>query len=129
MIAISIAKTAKMLGQIRESGRFAVSILPHGTEALAMHFAGRPDGSITDPLTDFDDLPVPRQACVAFATHVTHDVDAGDHVIFVGQVSAMHNAPEEAPLLFHKGRFGSIHDQDAARRAEVEAALWNGSHW
>jgi len=129
MIAISIARTAKMLGHIRASGRFAVSILPEGTETLALHFAGRPDESITDPLTDFDGLPVPREACAAFATHVAHELEAGDHVIFVGEVSAMHSDPQKAPLLFHKGRFGKLHDEEAARRIEVERALWEGSHW
>ena len=129
MIAISIAKTAKMLAHIRASGRFAVSILPEGTEKLAMHFAGRPDDGLVDPLADFDGLPVPRLASVAFAAHVTHDVDAGDHIIFVGQVSAMHNDATQAPLLFHQGRFGKIHDEDAARRVAIEEALWQGGHW
>ena len=106
MIAISIARTAKMLGHIKAAGRFAVSILPEGTEILALHFAGRPSDAITNPLCDFDGLPVPKDACIAFATHVSHEVEAGDHVIFVGEVSAMHNDSKKAPLVFHKGPFG-----------------------
>lgn len=129
MVAVSIAKTAKMLGHIREAGRFAVSILPENAETLALHFAGRPDKSITQPLTEFDGLPVARDACVVFATDVSDDVEAGDHVIFLGAVTAMHNAPDRIPLLFHKGRFGKVHDEEAARRVEVEQALWTGSHW
>lgn len=129
MIAISIAKTAKMLSRIQEAQRFAVSILPEETETLALHFAGRPHDSVTDPFVDFDNLPVPRDACVAFATHVTHEVEAGDHVIFVGQVSAMHNDPERPPLIFHKGRFAKIHDEELARRTLVEQAMWEGTHW
>lgn len=129
MIGISIAKTAKMLGHIRSSGRFAVSILPEGTETLALHFAGRPDDQITQPLADFDGLPVACRACVAFATDVSHELEAGDHVIFVGTVTAMHNDAERIPLLFYKGRFGKIHDEEAARRVEMENALWSGGHW
>src|SRR5262245_472400 len=43
LIAISIGAKAKMLNKIRVAGRFAVSILAHGTEQTAWHFAGRPN--------------------------------------------------------------------------------------
>lgn len=129
LIAISIAKTAKMLGHIRSAGRFAVSILPEGFEKLALHFAGRPDDSIRDPLVAFDGLPVPRDACVVFANDLHAEFDAGDHVIFLGRVTGMHHDPETPPLLFHKGRFGKIHDEEALRRVEMEQAMWMGGHW
>jgi flavin reductase (DIM6/NTAB) family NADH-FMN oxidoreductase RutF len=129
MIAVSIAKTAKMLGHIRASGRFAVSILPENTEALALHFAGRPSDSFREPLCDFDGLPVAKHASIIFATHVAHDYEAGDHIIFVGSVSAMHCDADRTPLLFHKGRFAKIHDEEASRRVEFEQVLWGVGHW
>lgn len=110
LVAISIAKTAKMLTLIETSGRFAVSVLAAGTEALAMHFAGKPQENIGTPLRDLDDLPVARQATAVFATHVEQAVDAGDHVIFIGHVSALETDTKAQPLTFHKGQFGRLQD-------------------
>lgn len=111
LIAVSIAKTARMLPLIEETQRFAVSVLAGGTEDLAMHFAGRPRDDIGEPLRDLDGLPVARQASAVFATHVDQTVDAGDHVIYVGRVSALETDDAAPPLTFHKGRFGRLHEE------------------
>jgi flavin reductase (DIM6/NTAB) family NADH-FMN oxidoreductase RutF len=108
LIAVSVANTANMLLRIRQSGRFAVSILEEGREALALHFAGRPDGSVAEPFYDFDDLPGVKDACTVLAAEVEQEVAAGDHVIFVGRVNRIHIESEKAPLMFHKGKFGKL---------------------
>lgn len=127
LIAVSIARTARMLDLIRQAGRFAVSVLPQGTENLAWHFAGRPDETIADPLRDLDGLPVVRGACAVFTTHVAEAVEAGDHVIFLGRVSALEREESRAPLLFHKGRFAEL-EPGAAAGLDL-ACLMDGNHW
>jgi flavin reductase (DIM6/NTAB) family NADH-FMN oxidoreductase RutF len=113
LVAVSLAITTNMLVRIRQSGRFAVSILEEGHETLALHFAGRPDGSIAEPFYDFDDLPGVKDACTVLAAEVEQEVEAGDHVIFVGRVSRIHIEPEKAPLMFHKGKFGKLLSQES----------------
>jgi flavin reductase (DIM6/NTAB) family NADH-FMN oxidoreductase RutF len=108
LVAVSVANTTNMLARIRQSGRFAVSILEEGRESLALHFAGRPDESIVEPFFDFDDLPGVKDACTVLAAEVEQEIAAGDHVIFVGRVSRIHVEPEKAPLMFHKGKFGKL---------------------
>lgn len=127
LIAVSIAKTAKMLPLIKKSNRFAVSVLASGTEDLAMHFAGRPKDDIGDPLRDLDGLPVAREASAVFATHVDQTVDAGDHVIFIGLVDALETDPEAKPLTFHKGRFGVL--QEETPPMLNPNWMLEGNHW
>jgi flavin reductase (DIM6/NTAB) family NADH-FMN oxidoreductase RutF len=129
LVAVSVANTAKMLAHIRQSGRFAVSILGEGREALALHFAGRPDGSIAEPFYDFDDLPGVRDACTVLATDVEQEVVAGDHVIFVGRVSRIHVEPERAPLMFHKGKFGRLLSVEENEVNHALDLLWHKGHW
>ena len=127
LIAISIAKTAKMLPLIEDTGRFAVSILASGTEDLAMHFAGRPKAEIGSPLRDLDGLPVAKEATAVFATYLDQATDAGDHVIFVGRVSALETQPEADPLTFHKGRFGKLHQETPPLLDPL--FMLEGNHW
>lgn len=105
LIAISISKNAKMLDLIKKAGRFAVSILPEGQTTTAMHFAGKPNDEITKPFIEIDGLPVIDGAMTYFTTNTYKKVDAGDHVIFIGEVKEMNTDPSKSPLIFHNGKF------------------------
>ena len=128
LIAISVAKTAKILGQIRKSGRYAVSILKDSAEETALHFAGRSNDNVQDPFRQLDGLPVVREACAVFTTHVDQAIEAGDHVIFIGRVSVLQSHPDTSPLMFHKGRFGRL-QQDPAGDLIAPEFFLETAHW
>ena len=128
LIAVSIAKTARMLERVEKSGRYAVSILPEGTEDVAMHFAGRPKEGVEVPLHELDGLPVATGACATLCAVVDQAVDAGDHVIFVGRVTTMQSSPTLHPLMYHKGKFGKLDPMADADAIDPEF-LWEGAHW
>jgi flavin reductase (DIM6/NTAB) family NADH-FMN oxidoreductase RutF len=95
-----------------------------GAEKLALHFAGRTDKANDDSLREVDGLLVLGQACAVYTAHVDHAVDAGDHVIFVGRVSfLLHNA-DATPLLFHKGRFGTLESEALPAALILEESFW-----
>ncbi|WP_421849616.1 flavin reductase family protein [Oricola sp.] len=127
LIAVSIARAARLLPLIEASGRFGVSVLAAGTEDLAMHFAGRPNDDLVDPLCDLDGLPVARAATSVFAADVDQAVPAGDHVVFIGRVSAFETVSEEGPLTFYKGRFGKLHEETPPMLDPDW--MFAGSHW
>ncbi len=108
LIAISVAAKAKMSPLLRESRRFAVSVLPEGFERLAWHFAGRPDPQFASAFVELDGLPSVRDATAVFSADLVQEVEAGDHAIFIGRVRALRTQPHRPPLLFHKGGFGAV---------------------
>ena len=110
MIAISLDHKSKLLDKVRASGRYAVSILSDEMEKLAMHFAGRFDPDHADPFEELDGLPVVPGAASVFVCDVAQDVEAGDHVVFIGQVTRLERASGARPLLFHGGKFGGLAD-------------------
>lgn len=94
---------------IRDSGAFAIHVLSKHQEALATHFAMRPE-------TPFADLPMLRGATTApviaecdtvFECIVAEATDFGTHTIFVGRVVAARHADID-PLLYRDGRFGAM---------------------
>ena len=101
---------------LASNGIFVVNVLGEPQEAISRYFAGRerPRG-----LEAFKDIPH-REAvtgapvidgaaafldCRLAATH-----DAGDHLIFVGEVVALGHDPDVMPLLFHGGRYRFVTD-------------------
>jgi len=104
--------------RIRENGCFAVNVLGHHQEALSRYFASsdRPRGAEM-----FDSIPHSRVAtgspvidgiasyfdCRLVATH-----EAGDHIIFIGEVVALGANHQMPPLLFHQGRYAQMAQQE-----------------
>jgi flavin reductase (DIM6/NTAB) family NADH-FMN oxidoreductase RutF len=101
---------------IEQNGIFAVNMLGATQEALSRYFASkeRPRGldafrevphsvavtgaPVLDGITGFLD-------CRLDATH-----EAGDHLIFIGEVVALGSYPEVAPLLFARGKYAFVAD-------------------
>lgn len=117
LVLVSIAKNAKMCGLIRAAERYAVSILAEDQRDLALHFAGRPQGGLEIPFGERAGMPVIEGALGHVVARVVQEVDAGDHVLFIGEVEHM-ECREGPPLLFYGGRFETL--AEAARDAHSE---------
>lgn len=111
MIAISLDHKARMLSKVRASGRYCVSVLSHGMEGIAWHFAGKFDPEHADPFTEIDGMPVVPGAASTFVCDVDSEVTAGDHVLFIGRVRHLAQETKARPLVFHSGKFGALADQ------------------
>ncbi|QEW23668.1 NADH-dependent flavin reductase (plasmid) [Marinibacterium anthonyi] len=108
MVSISLDRKCKMLGRIRASGRYAVSILPEQMENVALHFAGRPDPALSEIFDRRGTMPVIRDASAIFLADVAQEVNAGDHTLFIGKVTHLERNPDALPLTFCAGRFGAL---------------------
>ena len=96
---------------IEGNGIFAVNVLGSNQEPVSRYFASkdRPRG-----LDAFSEIPHTTAATgspilegaagfLDCRLHGTHE--AGDHVIFIGEVLALGFDPEVDPILFHSGRY------------------------
>jgi flavin reductase (DIM6/NTAB) family NADH-FMN oxidoreductase RutF len=112
LVLWSIDLRASSLEAFRNSGSFAINILPRSAEALCRRFAERlPDrfagmpyasGRRGQPL-----LPgmLGQVCCRTWSRY-----PAGDHEIFVGEVEEI-VAGDGDPLVFYRGRFTSLHEE------------------
>lgn len=111
LVLVCVDHLAETYLHLRERGRFGVSVLKEGQEAVSEHFADperNPDAAyrlgvrygkmksgipiLLDVLANLD--------CRILGAH-----DAGDHTIFVAEVREVRLA-EGAPLLYFRGRYG-----------------------
>jgi len=114
LILVSLGQQTRSAAALHPGKPFAVNVLHHGQQELAMQFAGRPK-----PGTRVEwemRAGVPQLAgCGAHFRCVTRDVhDAGDHVIVVGLVEEF-QAHGHPPLLFYRGAFEHLHNPAATQ--------------
>lgn len=110
LVLVCIDRRSESLPAVRETGVFAVNFLAADEEALSRRFASPgPDkfeGLITErAVTGSPLLPggVGWVDC-----RVVQVVDAGDHVVFLGEVEAAAAQPAVEPLLYFRGRYDRL---------------------
>lgn len=108
LLLVCLQKDADCYAAFMQAEVFAVSILSHGQEEIAIRFATKSvdkmDGtpSVPGPATG---LPVIAEASTGIECSMRERVDGGDHTILVGEViGAESNASE--PLLHFNRQFG-----------------------
>lgn len=97
---------------IRESGKFAVNVLAAKNQDLSDRFASAVSGDERFDHGQWSELvtgaPVLDSALVNFDCIVRSFVDVGSHGVFFGEVQAVRVSDETDPLLYSKGRYGTI---------------------
>lgn len=111
LILVCVIKGTEGAQSIEQNGVFAVNILSVDQEPLSRYFASkdRPRGweafkQISHSRAASGSPILDGSACyLDCRLHTSHE--AGDHIIFIGEVMAMGVDPEVQPLLFHRGKY------------------------
>ena len=112
LVLICADKASNTNPLIEEGGVFGVNVLAVGQEALSNKFASK-----KDEWRRFDGLewdaaetgaPLIAGTVAALDCRVVAAHDAGDHVIYVGQVEWARVDPDGEPLLYSGGGYGSF---------------------
>ena len=128
LVLVSLAHGSRTLGAVRQSGRFAVSVLHRKQSEAAIELA-TPGTPFPDEqmIRTADGFLVVRDAAATQHCEVERITEAGDHDLVVGSVIGLtHNGGE--PLIFHGGRFGGI-AVDAVVPPIQALAIQEGAGW
>jgi len=110
LVLWSLRNNSKSIDIFRNTEQFAINVLSHRQDAISGRFASSSksmaekfDGVTikagwggTPVLTDC----IANFQCSVFARH-----EAGDHVVFIGQVQAFEQSSDEDALVFYKGAY------------------------
>lgn len=106
LILVSVGGATHTHRILERSVNFGVSILRDGQERLALHMAGkqvRPGGF---EFTGAEAGPVLTDCLASVSADIVSATRAGDHTLFVGQVTRLRPGTRGAqPLGYHRGRF------------------------
>lgn len=107
LVLVSIGERANMNKLIKETGFFAVSVLNEGQQELSSYFAGQIKEERTVEFEDFNDMPVIQDALVNITCTVQQAVVAGDHTLYIGEVTDL-RVQDGEPLAYFEGKYRKI---------------------
>lgn len=116
LVLVCVIKGTEGAQTIQRNGCFAVNILGLEQEAISRYFASRERPKGRDAFKEIahsqarTGSPV-LEGAVAFldcTLHAAHD--AGDHVVFIGEVLQIGADFDGLPILFHRGKYRRMAD-------------------
>ena len=111
LLLVCVAKSASSFQAFTGADCFAVNILHEGQVDVSATFASKSPEKFRSVNHDrvHTGAPVLTDSLTWFDCSLHNSVDAGDHVILIGQVRAFGTSPT-APLGFCRGRYASVKD-------------------
>lgn len=111
LLLVCVDKRSQTLPALRHSGRFVVNYLSAGRDALANLFASKEPDKFADVAwrPGGNGMPLLHEDSLAFAECTTvQEIDAGDHIVFLGQVDAGEPpVPASQPLMYFRRTYGT----------------------
>jgi len=104
LILVSIDKRAKMLGYIQETKKFAVSFLSSQQQSESMRFAGQLKDESIYCFEQYGGQPVIKDALANLVCTVFNEIEAGDHILFIGEVKEL-KISDGVPLVYFQGKY------------------------
>ena len=130
LVLFSVLRQARGFAEWQAVDRYAINVLTEDQEKLSNQFAGA-SGDKWDGVSPGDGdsgVPTLPNAAVVFECAAHAQFDGGDHVIFVGRVTAMHQHAfnRGRPLVFFAGRYRQLADPAGAHSPPHESMLLHG---
>lgn len=109
LVLVSIDKRAKMLASIQQTKRFAISFLSGDQQEESMRFAGQIKDAAPYSFEQLGDFPVIKDSLANIVCNLYNEVEAGDHILFIGEVTHL-KVNEGDPLLYFGGQYRKLAD-------------------
>lgn len=109
LVLVSIDKRAKMLASIQKAKKYAISFLSNDQQEESMRFAGQIKDAAPYTFEQFGEMPVIKNALANLVCNLYNEVEAGDHILFIGEVTDL-KVNEGDPLLYFGGQYRKLTD-------------------
>ncbi|MEI5033116.1 flavin reductase family protein [Streptomyces sp. S1A(2023)] len=110
LVLLCVGNTSSTLIDLQRSGKFCANILASSQAQLCRQFSVKGiDRFAGVPWAESAAGPELTESIAWMSCSIESEQDAGDHVVIIARVTGLRvNEDEPAPLVFHRGRFGSL---------------------
>ena len=114
LITFSVGRTSSSWPKIARTGKFTVSLLAQGQQAVAAALSGRKEDKFAGLAWSLSALGTPRiDGAVGWIDcTVERELDGGDHVLVIATVVGL-SASGGEPMVFHGGSLGGFRRPEA----------------
>jgi len=107
LILWSLQKSSETLAVVRASNDFVVNFLCNDQQDIATQYAKKGDHVLAEDhfIENAEGLAIIRNSLSHLVCRQYREHDAGDHIIFIGEVREVATDDSMRPLIFHNSEF------------------------
>ena len=103
LATLAVRRQARFAAAVGPGQRFGINVLAESQERLSNHFGGRPVAALVPRFDMHGATPLLPGSLAQLVLRVVAVHEAGDHLLYVGQVEHMALGAERQPLVFFSG--------------------------
>ena len=111
LVLVCLAKTANSLPAFQTHPAFAINVLHIGQQPVSNLFAMKGEDRFAQ--TEWEvwdqDVPIISDSLASFECQRVNEIEQGDHVILIGQVTRARFESRKDPLLYFSGQYRRLH--------------------
>ena len=108
LAVVSVRRGARFASVVGEGDSFGVSFLLESQQALSQHFGGRPVAELASPFETHCGTPLVSDSLAQLVLRTVDVHEAGDHLLYIGQVEHMSLGAQRKPLVFYSGDYKQV---------------------
>lgn len=124
LVLISVRKQSRFNEAMRAGLCYGVSFLAESQQALSAHFGGRRDETLEVPYVYRRGTPLIGGSLADIVARTTAIHEAGDHLLYIGQIEHLQLGEQRKPLVFFSGRYKQVDAHAPAAGWSVNADCW-----
>ena len=105
---VSVRRGARFAAVVSQGDSFGVNFLLESQQSLSTHFGGRPLAELASPFEENRGTPLVRGSLAQLVLRTVDVHEAGDHLLYIGQVEHMALGEERKPLVFYGGVYKQV---------------------
>ncbi|GGJ53961.1 flavin reductase family protein [Deinococcus roseus] len=106
LVLVSVANKARMHAHLLAAETFGISVLSQEQAHWSNHFAGKLHDQEPE-FAEWDGVPVLEGALVNLVLKKDKAIEAGDHTLFLGEITHTRYTDQDA-LLYFRGQYGAF---------------------
>jgi len=110
LVLFNLGRNASNLQEFLSGGKFAVNVLRADQQHVSSGFANSGGNHFDELEHEVSELgcPLIPGAIAVFECETETTYDGGDHIIFIGRVHRVRHQPDDAPLMYYRGRYAAL---------------------
>jgi flavin reductase (DIM6/NTAB) family NADH-FMN oxidoreductase RutF len=108
LVLISVRREASFNTFMRTGDSYGVNVLSEAQQHLSAYFSTRPVDGVSLPFKDYGGTPLLEGSLAQVIARVVDIHEAGDHLLYIGEVEHLWHGPEATPLIFFTGKYKHI---------------------
>ncbi|NMM04087.1 flavin reductase family protein [Paraburkholderia sp. RP-4-7] len=108
LVLISVRKQSRFNDIVKVGVPYGVNFLAESQQPISAHFGGRWDETLQIPFVEKSGTPLIDGSLAHIVARTTAVHEAGDHLLYVGEIEYLQLGEQRKPLVFFSGKYKQV---------------------